>query len=129
MLYAVRRAKGRERTKGQVVWMHRSIFPPPQGMCIDHINNNALDNRKANLRLATHRQNNCNKLYAKRTASHSKYIGVSWHKYKKKWYAQISVNGKRKHIGYFDDEIEAGKAYDEAARKYHGDFAVLNFSQ
>ena len=117
---------GKER-KVVVMGMHRQVIKAPDGLLVDHINNNGLDNRKANLRLATHRQNNCNRLYAKRTGSHSKYIGVSWHKYKKKWYAQISFNGKRKHIGYFHDEIEAGKAYDKAAKQYHKDFAVLNF--
>jgi len=46
MFYALRRAKGHERAKGQIVWMHRDILPPPEGMCIDHIKNNSLDNRK-----------------------------------------------------------------------------------
>jgi len=126
MFYAVRCAKGRERTRRKVVWMHRSIFPPPEGMCIDHINNNGLDNRKANLRLATAAQNarNRRKMAAKTS---SKYKGVSYHAGMRKWCASIRVNGQYKYFGLFQNEIDAAKAYDEAAKKHHKEFAVLNF--
>jgi len=125
--YAVRRAKGRERTKGQIVWMHRCIFTPPEDMYIDHINNNALDNRKANIRPATPAQNarNRRKMAAKTS---SKYKGVSYHAGQKKWCASIRVNGQYKYFGLFEDETEAAKAYDKAAKLYHKDFAVLNFN-
>jgi len=97
-------------------------------MCVDHINNKGWDNRKANLRLATAAQNARNR---RKTAlkTSSKYKGVTWHKCWKKWQVQICYNGIHKTIGYFDDEIEAGKAYDEAARKHHKEFAVLNFPE
>ena len=63
----------------------------------------------------------------RKTKTSSKYRGVWYNKQTKKWRATIVVNRKRKQIGYFSDEVEAAKAYDEAAKRYHKDFAVLNF--
>ena len=47
---------------------------------------------------------------------------------RKKWFACISFDGKQRKVGHFDDEIEAAKAYDRAAKKYHEEFAALNFA-
>jgi hypothetical protein len=57
----------------------------------------------------------------------SKYRGVSWSKSNKKWQAQIYFDGKKHHLGYFEDEEEAARAYDRAARVQHGEKAQLNF--
>jgi hypothetical protein len=57
----------------------------------------------------------------------SRFRGVSWHAQSRTWRAQLQVHGKRKHAGSFDNEIEAAKAYDEAARRWHGHAARLNF--
>jgi hypothetical protein len=93
---------------------------------IDHINCNAIDNRRANLRIATRAQNAKNRSKSKRKCS-SVYKGVHWHKQHKKWGAMIAVDHKRIHLGYFSNEDQAAKCYDEAAKKYHGEFACLNF--
>jgi hypothetical protein len=96
----------------------------PKGMIVDHINRNGLDNRKANLRLATISEN-CRNRGIRKGAS-SKFKGVHWCNTRKKWLVGIKLNGHRKHLGSFDNEIKAAKAYDEAAKKYHGQFATLN---
>ena len=124
--YAVRRAKGRGRIKGKAVWMHRSILRPPEGLFVDHVNNNGLDNRKANLRQATAAQNARNRRKLAVGAS-SKFKGVSYIAGARKWCAQIRVNGEYKYFGLFHDEIDAARAYDNAAKKHHKEFAVLNF--
>jgi hypothetical protein len=96
------------------------------GMVVDHIDHNGLNNQKKNLRICTFAEN-CRNLRSSRHKN-SKYKGVHWHKRRKKWAAQISCNNKTYHLGYFTNEIEAAKAYDRAAKKYHGKFASLNFN-
>jgi hypothetical protein len=98
---------------------------PATNLVIDHINRNGLDNREANIRPATVAQNAWN---SRKRNPHSKYKGIWFAKDKQKFRACITANGKRHHLGYFADEISAAKAYDEAAKKYHGEFAVLNFT-
>jgi hypothetical protein len=56
----------------------------------------------------------------------SGFKGVIWHKQSKKWYARITLNYKRIDLGLFKDKIQAAIAYNEAAIKYHGEFARLN---
>jgi hypothetical protein len=127
LFYAGRNVRIGKSRRRLYIKMHREIIDPPFPFVVDHINHNGLDNRKANLRPVTRAQNSLNRLYFKPGSSSSKYKGVHWHKYEKRWQAQICFNGKRKTIGYFDDETEAAKAYDEAARKFHKEFANLNF--
>jgi hypothetical protein len=108
------------------VAMHRLIIKAPDYLVVDHINYNGLDNREANLRLATHKQNTRHVIRTMNPGS-SKYKGVSWYTREKVWAVKIMADGKTIRIGYFKDEVEAAKAYDTAAKKYHGEFAALNF--
>jgi len=105
--------------------MHRLIMDPPRGYVVDHINGDGLDNRRANLRLATHAQNGRNRRKIKKGIS--KYKGVSWEESTGKWRALIHVDRKKISLGCYKDEVTAAKVYDKAAKKYHGEFARLNF--
>jgi hypothetical protein len=125
--YYAKRARPRGCRKSDFAHlMHRYIIKVPPGMVIDHINHNGLDNRNANVRIATHAQNSRN-TRKQRPKTASKYKGVTWNRPLKKWRAQITRDGKRISLGCFSDEIEAAKAYDIAAKKYHGRFASTNF--
>jgi len=108
------------------ILMHKEILDAPPGLLVDHRNTDPLDNRRANLRLATHSQNSCNSRRDK-SNTYSRFRGVSFSKRKQKWFAAIRANGRKLWLGYFDDEFDAARAYDMAARKYHGQFATLNF--
>lgn len=123
-VYAVRQiCLGKGKTKA--VHMHREIIGAPTGMFVDHINRNGLDNRKANLRLATRLQNARNRPKTNKATS-SQYKGVSYRRANGKWSATIFADGRNVHLGYFETEIEAAKTYDEAAIERYGQFAALN---
>lgn len=104
--------------------MHRVIMNFPN-KSIDHINRNSLDNRKCNLRICTHSQNNANAVIRKNNTSGLK--GVSWNKYHNCWEAYVHHNFKKIRIGYFKDKIKAGIAFDKKAKQLFGDYALLNF--
>jgi hypothetical protein len=110
---------------GAILAMHRLILDAPKGLYVDHIDHNGLNNRKSNLRLCTNQQNLRNKL--PRPGCSSKYKGVSWSKARNKFRANIYLNRKAIHLGYFDSEIDAAKAYDKKAHELFGEFAYLNF--
>jgi len=126
--YAVRWAPRKRQKKLTVIYMHRQVLNYPDSDFIDHINHNGRDNRKANLRPATRAQNNYNRKKYDNN-SYSKYKGVSFKQKNQIWTAQIGLNNKMLFLGYFKKEIDAAKAYDAAARKFHKEFAVLNFPQ
>ncbi|MHC4693236.1 MAG: hypothetical protein ACYS67_10890, partial [Planctomycetota bacterium] len=111
------------------IQMHRAILKVPDGTWIDHINQDGLDNRKINIRPATRAQNMRNRSKYKSRSFSSKYKGVTRIRGKKLWKAHITVNRRTILLGSFQDEIAAAKAYDKAAKKYHGQFASLNFTQ
>jgi hypothetical protein len=132
--YAVHSLTNGKNAPRKNLQMHNLVIDVPPGMYCDHINHNGLDNRKANLRPASRTQNVCHRRkFSGRTydglkkPSRSKYKGVDWVAEVKRWRARIRVNGKRISLGLFENEIDAAKAYDRAAKKYHGDYAGLNF--
>jgi hypothetical protein len=79
---------------------------------IDHINEIKTDNRIENLRLIGHRENVSRSI----KDSTSTYVGVSWSKNAKKWISQITIDGKTKYLGLFDNEQDANKKYLETLK-------------
>jgi hypothetical protein len=116
--YACRREDNR------TIYMHRQIMRPPQGMCVDHIKGFTLDNRRANLRICTHTENMRNR---QGNSGRTLFKGVTYQAHCGRYKASIGAKGRPKHIGYYDNPIEAARAYDRKARELFGEFARLNF--
>ena len=108
---------------GTEVLLHRFLMSPSDDMEVDHINRDKLDNRRDNLRICTHQENDWNKLAGVRNKSG--YSGVKENG-KGKWIASIIINKKPKHLGTFDTYEEAVKARIKAEKEYFGDFAPTN---
>ena len=125
-LYAVSGIKNKD-GNFELVRLHRLIMNPPENLVVDHRNGDGLDNRRENLRLATKSQNLFNSRKRKNTSS--QFIGVSFDKRSGLWVAYIGLCRKKIFLGYFKNEIDAAKAYDAAAKIYHGEFARLNFPE
>lgn len=105
------------------IYMHKLIL---RGCIneVDHKNRNGLDNRKSNLRNATRSQNSANKPSYKGT---SKFKGVcKANTVSDRYRAWIMIDGKSIYLGSFKEERDAAIAYNEAAFKAWGEFALLN---
>ena len=112
-------------------WHHKDTFihriilerklgrPLTPGEIVDHVDGDVLNNRRSNLRLATHTDNMRNRKL--QVNNKSGYTGVRIRR--SRWVAEIRVNGKKIHLGYFDNAEDAYKAYQNAASKYFGEFA------
>lgn len=109
----------------KAVLMHRQIMSPPDGMVVDHVNMNKLDNRLENLRLATTAENVRNG--NKRKTGDNPYKGVHFQKHIGKWKVEITKDYKNHHFGVFEDPELAARVYDAKASEMFGEFARLNF--
>ncbi|MHC4517368.1 MAG: HNH endonuclease [Planctomycetota bacterium] len=112
------------REKGKDMYMHRMIMRPPKGYIVDHIDGNGLNNRRCNLRVCTHQQNQANRGPC---GGKSRFVGVF--RSRDKWQAGIQSRGQHYYIGVFNDEVEAAKARDRKAYELHGEYAYLNFPE
>lgn len=111
------------------IYMHRLITGTPPGAETDHRNGDGLDNRRANLRVATSSQNKANKVKPTRPdgrPTSSRFKGVSWDRTRGLWQAKITVDRHCRNLGRYDDEADAARAYDLAAVLAWGEFALTN---
>lgn len=113
---------------GTTIKMHRFLLNAPKNKQVDHIDGNPLNNQKENLRLCNNSQNQANrgKPKTKKLETTSIYKGVHLRKDLNKWTARIGFNGTRKHLGHFNTQEEAAKAYNKSALELFGEFAKLN---
>jgi len=115
-------------TKGKpkIEQMHRLILglQPSDKRQVDHIDGDGLNNHRSNLRICTRIQNRQSSRKWKIGAS--RYKGVCWRSDRHKWLSRIRLNKKLIYLGLFDSEIGAALAYNKAASKHFGEYALLN---
>lgn len=103
------------------VMFHVFAFPDcPVGMVHDHIDRNGLNNTRENIRFVSQSDNCKNKSLNSKNSSG--YAGVYWRKDKQKWRADITINRKKIHLGYFRDKKDAIHARIQAEIKYFGEY-------
>lgn len=109
---------------GRLISLHRFVYSAVDDGArdVDHVDGDKLDNRRANLRGATHSQNVANQ----KRRPWRRYKGVQQLAGRTNFHAYITAHGKRRHLGVFDDPRDAARAYNDAALIHFGEFARLN---
>jgi hypothetical protein len=102
------------------IYLHRVLMAAPAGLEVDHRDGHGLNNRKKNLRVATHAQNERNQRL--NSANTSGFKGASFHAGARRWQAHIRVDGRRHYLGLFDTPEAAHAAYTAASAEFHGEF-------
>jgi hypothetical protein len=110
---------------GRHILMHRLILDAPAGAMVDHINGDGLDNRRANIRVCSARENRQNS--RRKLSNVCGFKGVS--PSKSKWMARINTEAGQTYLGVFDRPEDAALAYDQAALRIYGQYARLNFQE
>ncbi len=105
--------------------MHRVIVGATPGQSVNHRDRDNLNNQRYNLRHCTFEQCRFNR--KPHVGCTSRFKGIHWNKRWKKWQVRITYQGERTHLGGFNDEEEAARAYDKAALEMFDDYAYLNF--
>ena len=109
----------------RMIYLHRFLLKlTDKKIFVDHVNMDTLDNRKENLRICTHSQNQMNK--NKNSRNSLGYKGITYDKRVNRYYASITLDKKTFYLGGYIDPIDAAKAYNKAAIKFFGEFAKLN---
>lgn len=114
---------------GRVVLLGRLLMEPEDGLCVVHVNSDHFDFRRENLRVVD--WSTMMQRQKKRAGSTSRYKGVQLHQKSGRWRAVIWRKELRRsvHLGYFEEEAEAARAYDVAALKHYGEEAWVNFAE
>jgi hypothetical protein len=105
--------------------MHRLILGTAVDKDTDHEDGDGLNNQRKNLREMT-RVENSRAFRRKPYGKTSPFRGVSWAREKQRWSADLRLNTKRIHLGYFSSELDAARAYDCGALQHFGTGAIIN---
>lgn len=106
--------------KSKTYYMHREIMDAPNGMEVDHIDGDNLNNQCNNLRICTKHENSRNvKISVRNTSGHK---GVCWSKQANRWLARVAYDNHMYYLGVFKIKQDAMDAYNKKAKELHGDF-------